>query len=264
MAYDEFTFLDDDEDFPWHPADDGKGVKFSRFGLINAQNPLAALRHVTVPRVGDRYDDAQYIFVKSKRVVERTGGRPFSSDGATYKIEVVYETPTWSGAGILRPITPNDAWTEVTFGNTSLTVYRDVGVEYPPSTRVPPINGGDGVGRDVGTIEAAVKVWYDQAGFVAVDHTRLVTLSQGVVNAAAVSLPSLMGSGLRLNFGPGMVRYRNTAYEREGEFYGIVHNLVLAPDHLHREFTRDEHGELGNEFTTRVLYESADMSGLWP
>lgn len=264
MAYDEFTFLDDDDSFPYHPSDDGKGVKFSRFGLIAAQDPLVALRHSTVPRVGDRYDDAQFIFVKSKRVVARHAGRPNSADGAVYKIEIVYETPTWSGAGILRPLTPNDAWTEVTYGNTSLTVYRDVGVEYPEGMRVPPINAGDGVGRDVGTVEASVKVWYDRAGFAAVDHTRIVNLCQGVVNDAAVSLPSLMGSGLRLNFGPGMVRYRNAAYEREGEFFGIVHNLVLAPDHLHREFTKDENGEFGNEFTTRVLYERADMSGLWP
>lgn len=260
----EFEVLNDDEKFPFLPADDARGVRFSRFGLIDAADQLKALTHPSVPKIGDKYEDGSFIFVRSRRVVSTFGGRVGSTQGATFKLEIVYETPTWSGAGALRAAKPGDVWTEVTSANETLTVYRDVGIEFPPGApRKPPINGGDGASVDVGSLEASVKVWYDRGGFSNVSIARLIQMNQGGTNRDAVVLPNLIGSGINLNFGPGQVRYRCFAFLRDGDFYGVEHKLVLAQDHLLRTFIKDVDGMFGNEFTTHQLYQALDFSGLW-
>lgn len=263
MADTEFKFLDDDEQFPFLPQDEIRGMRVARYGLIQAADPIKALAHPSVPGIGEKFAEQMFLFVKTRRVMGKMGGRMGEGDGPVYKIEVAYETPTWSGAGILRATRPGEAWTEITTGNTNLTIYTDVGIIDDPIIRRPPIAGGDGASIEVGTVEGTVKVWYDRAGFGNVDIGRLVNLAKGCVNRAPLVLPNLMGSGVNLNMAPGQVRYRSFGFLREGEFFGIEHRLVLAPDHLIRTVKRDADGMMTGIVDEYVGYVDDDLGGLW-
>lgn len=263
MAETDFIFLDDDEEFPFFPQDEARGMRVSRFGKIQAADPIKALAHKSVPEVGEKFAEAMFLFVKSRRVVGKLGGRVGEGDGPTYKIEVVYETPTWSGAGVLKATRPGESWTEVTTGNSEITIYSDVGLTPDPTVVRPPIAGGDGANVEIGTVEATVKAWYNREGFVQVDVGRLVVLAQGCVNENPVALPNLIGSGVNLNMAAGQVRYRSFGFIREGEFYGVEHRLALAPDHKIRSFKRDEDGMVSRDYDEYIGYVSRSLAGLW-
>lgn len=263
MADTEFKFLDDDEEFPFFPQDEARGMRVSRYGTIQAADPIKALAHPSVPAVGDKFAEQMFLFVKSRRVMGKLGGRVGSGDGPVYKLEIAYETPTWSGAGILRATTPGESWTEVTTGNTNLTIYTDVVADDDPNARRAPIAGGDGATIEIGTVEASVKVWYNRAGFANVDVGRLVTLAKGGVNAAPVVLPNLIGSGVSLNMARGQVRYRSFGFLRDGEFFGVEHRLALAPDFLIRVAKRDGDGMMTGVIEEHTGYLDIDLGGLW-
>lgn len=260
--YTSFQFLDDDEEFPFFPEDTGRGLRVARYGLLQAADPLKAIMHSSVPQRGERLREDLFMFVTTRRVVKTMGGRVGDGSGPVYKLEIIYETPTWSGGGLLRPARPGDTWTEWSFGTTALQVYDEVGLLRPEGIVVPPLAGGDGVSRDVGTIEATVKSWYNLEGFRAENHARMVTLSQGWVNQDPLVLPNLIGSGVNLTMGAGQVRYVSAEYIREGEFYGIAHHVKLAIDHKVRIGEKDENGLLG-PLVPKQIYAPIDMSGLW-
>jgi len=260
----EFRFLDDDDQFPFFPEESKDGLRVVRYGLISAPDPVTALRHPSVPKRGDALIEGVWLFAVSKRIVQTFGGRVGTAEGPQYKVEVTYQAPTWGAAGVLRPAAAGDTWTEVTFGTTNLTVYAEVGVEVPPGETVAPLNGGDGMTRDVGTMEAVVRTWFDEEGFREYYHPRLVQMSQGYVNAAPVVLPRLMGSTLNWNMGPEQVRYVSVEYAREGDFYGIHHHLKLAPTHKVIELIKDANGMIvGGGYNLRQIYEPIEFGGLW-
>lgn len=262
MAETEFRFIHDEDEYPWTVEQTARGIVVVRHGKIQAADPVAAVLHESVPKIGEKYAEGSFLRVVSVRKVADVGGRVGSGDGIHVKLEVRYETPVYGGGGVLSPTAPGDSWTEWGFGTAALQVYDEVGLELPEGIVVPPLNNGDGVSRDVGTIEATVKVWYNRAGFGAENHARMVELSEGWVNDGPLVLPNLIGSGVYLNMGPGQVRYVSAEYVREGEFFGIFHHLKLARDHKPRLVSKDENGMV-DAITTPQIYAPISMDGLW-
>ena len=151
---------------------------------------------------------------------------------------------------------PGDTWTEIETGLTSTTVYNDVTGAFPQS----PLNGGDGVSRDVGTLTAIVKRWYDADTAIPwVAFTALI--DPGYVNRDALELPKVLNRGVGMQIAPGQAHYLGWTPEYDGTLVGVSHKLLIARDHLVRSQVRNAKGDVvGVE--ERAIYDTRDFAVL--
>ncbi|MGE3175863.1 MAG: hypothetical protein AB7O32_00220 [Vicinamibacterales bacterium] len=126
----------------------------------------------------------------------------------------------------------------------------------------PPINGGEGVVKDVGTMAAKVHTYArDESG---VDLPRLAELqNEQAVNDSPITLPPLYNGTRPWVLAVGQARYHSLDMDFESGLVRVTHTLLLAPDHKARWRQQNDKGYPVGPEQTRLIYRPMDLAGLW-
>jgi len=256
-----FTIKRDKDVFPFSYEESASGRRMVVSGHLDHDDPLLARLHcVNLPKLREAWNSLDPQLILRSIRIDPMGGRtdPIASPARKgwCKATLIYATEPFTGTAFLRPTQPGDTWTEIETGLTSITVFNDITGAFPQS----PLNGGDGVSRDVGTLTAIVKRWYgpDQQ----IPWTQFTSLMDpGFVNSRSIELPKVLNRSSGMKVAKGQGRYLGWTPEYDGDLVGVSHKILIAPDHLARSQIRNAEGKVvGVE--ERAIYGEADFAVL--
>lgn len=231
------------------------GVRGLRDYWCNTDDGFAALSSLGLPIKGEAWSIAAPNLKVVGRSVRYIGGTalPATQLNGVCVVRVVYETPGLNGR--LPPPQPGDKYTLVVPSIASVPVFYDI----RPLFNIP-INNGRGATRSIGTTQARVVTYPDEA----VDIIRLVQLQrEQFLNNSGISLPPTRYGGLTMNFGARELRYNMFEIGDNDGLLEVTHYLEMAPHHDVEWQQEDSEGNaLPNVFVSRV-YDTASFDGLW-
>lgn len=257
MATPVLTYTSDTKLFPETAELNKDGRRVVRAARINTRNAAAALKASGVPAIGTPFDAENPDLLFRGMKIEGLGGVDLGDGtGGWCKATLEWATPSYAQD---RPAVPGQPWTEIQVNVSSIGVNFAVSGYWVDT----PLNNGEGVQIETGQALAIVHTFHEEEGYE-IPITQLLGLcSPNKLNAEAITLPPILGSNTRLDFGPGQARYRTFALGARDGVIELQHHLVLAPDHLVRWGVKNKEGQRLGDAIPAPVYAEDDFGGLW-
>lgn len=258
------TLLTDSRNAPVLREQDGRrsGTRVYR---VNTHEEFAALNATGLPRKGDAWDANLPLCTARNRTTQYLAGTDQAATGVGGLTLVTVEYAEPGGFGAAAPVpTVNEGYTELQTGVSTVQVMFPVVDVDPnfvgPPYLGPPLANGQGFSVEVATLVALVHCFRPLSEEIPLATLLALT---NKVNTNEIFLPSLYGSPHGITLDAGQARYRGFTPRANGGTMELIHELVLASDHVARWQVEDEHGKATGDVLDAKVYADFLFPANW-